>query len=54
LGPLAIIFGGLGMSRANAGASGKGMAIAGLTLGIIDTVLSVVRLVVVSRTGGLF
>ena len=38
LGPLAIIFGGIGLSRANKGASGKGMAIAGIVLGIVAIV----------------
>ena len=37
LGPLALIFGGVGLSRANNGASGKGMAIAGIVLVIIIT-----------------
>lgn len=35
---LAIIFGALGIKKANAGASGKGMAKAGLILGIIGVV----------------
>jgi hypothetical protein len=42
LGPLAVIFGGVGLSRANRGASGKGMAIAGLILGLIATVVAIV------------
>jgi hypothetical protein len=42
LGPLGIIFGGLGLRRANAGARGRGMALAGLIVGIIDTVLYIV------------
>jgi uncharacterized protein DUF4190 len=36
LGPLAIIFGGVGISKANQGADHKGLAIAGLVLGIVD------------------
>lgn len=32
---LAIIFGGVGISKANKGAEGKGKAVAGLVLGII-------------------
>jgi hypothetical protein len=40
LGVLALIFGGVGLSKANSGASGKGMAIAGLVLGIIGTLVS--------------
>lgn len=42
LGPLAVIFGAVGLSRANRGASGKGMAIAGLILGVIATVVAIV------------
>lgn len=39
LGPLAIIFGGIGISRANQGqATNKGVAIAGLVLGIVGTI----------------
>jgi Domain of unknown function (DUF4190) len=45
LGPLAVIFGGVGLSRANRGASGRGLAIAGIVLGVIDIVLLVVLLV---------
>ncbi|GAB3644566.1 DUF1707 and DUF4190 domain-containing protein [Glycomyces tarimensis] len=42
---LAIIFGAIGMSKANRGAAtNKGMAIAGLTLGIIGAALSVIRI----------
>lgn len=37
LGILAVIFGGIGISKANQGASGKGLAIAGLVLGIVGT-----------------
>ncbi|HEX2902209.1 MAG TPA: DUF4190 domain-containing protein [Jatrophihabitans sp.] len=48
LGPLAIIFGGIGLSRANRGGSGKGMAIAGIILGIIDIVLWIIVLAAVS------
>lgn len=36
---LAIIFGAIGISRANAGASGKGQAVAGLILGCIGLVI---------------
>ena len=52
LGPLAIIFGGVGMSRANKGASGKGMAIAAVVLGIIDIVLWVIVLALRSNSNG--
>lgn len=34
---LALIFGGIGISNANQGATGKGLAITGLVLGIIGT-----------------
>jgi hypothetical protein len=36
---LALIFGGIGISKANQGAAGKGLAVAGLVLGIIGTVV---------------
>ncbi len=36
---LALIFGGIGISKANQGAAGKGLAIAGLVLGIIGTLV---------------
>jgi hypothetical protein len=39
LGVLALIFGGIGISKANQGATGKGLAIAGLVLGIIGTLV---------------
>jgi hypothetical protein len=39
LGILALIFGGIGISKANQGASGKGMAVAGLVLGILGTLI---------------
>ena len=41
---LAIIFGGVGMSRANQGASGKGLAIAGLVLGIVAIAIYVLAI----------
>lgn len=46
LGPLAIIFGAIGLHRANRGAKGRGMAWSGLILGIIDVVLIIVLLAV--------
>jgi hypothetical protein len=49
LGPLAVIFGALGLSRANRGASGRGMAIAGLVLGLIATVVAVILLVAMAN-----
>ena len=54
LGPLAVIFGGVGLSKANRGAGHKGMAIAGLVLGVLDIILFVVVLVAVSHNGGHF
>ncbi len=39
---LGIVFGGIGISRANSGARGKGMAISGVVLGIASLVLYVV------------
>ncbi len=42
LGPLGIIFGALGWSRANRGDSGKGIAIAAVVVGVIDVLLFVV------------
>jgi hypothetical protein len=46
LGPLAIIFGGIGLSRANRGAPGRGMAIAGIALGVVDVVVYLILLLV--------
>jgi len=43
---LAIVFGGVGLSRANAGAPGKGTATAGLILGIVGLVLPMLVLMV--------
>lgn len=54
LGPLAIIFGGVGLSNANRGAGHRGMALAGVVLGILDIVLFVVVLITVSHNGGHF
>jgi hypothetical protein len=51
LGPLAIIFGGIGLSRANRGAKGRGMAIAGLILGVVDIVLFIVVIAASSHHG---
>lgn len=39
LGVLALIFGSIGISKANEGAGGKGLAIAGLVLGILGTLV---------------
>jgi hypothetical protein len=48
LGILAVIFGGVGISRANRiGGAGKGMAVTGLVLGLIAVVLAVILLIAV-------
>jgi hypothetical protein len=53
LGPLAIIFGGVGWARANRGAAGsRGMAIAAVVLGVIDLVIFFVVLAVAANSGG--
>ena len=54
LGPLAIIFGGIGLSRANHGAEHRTMSVWAIALGILDIVLWVVILAVASQHGGLF
>jgi hypothetical protein len=48
LGPLAIIFGGVGLSRANKGAPRKTMSIWAIALGILDIVVFVILLVSLS------
>jgi hypothetical protein len=52
LGPLAIIFGGVGLSRANRGAGHRGMAIAAVILGIVDLIIFGVVVAVVAKHGG--
>jgi hypothetical protein len=52
LGPLAIIFGGVGLSRANRGARHRGMAIAAIVLGVIDLIIFGVLLIVAAKHGG--
>jgi hypothetical protein len=49
LGPLAVIFGAVGLSRANNGASGKGMAVAGLVLGLIAAILAIILLALLAH-----
>lgn len=44
---LAIVFGGIGIAKANNGAPGKGMAVAGLVLGIVSIALYVLVVVAV-------
>lgn len=51
LGPLAVIFGAVGLSRANRGASGKGLAIAGIVVGSVVTVLSIIAIAVLTSNG---
>jgi hypothetical protein len=51
LGPLAIIFGGLGLRNANRGSGRKGLAIAGLVLGIIDVLVLILIVAVASSHG---
>jgi hypothetical protein len=52
LGPLAVVFGGVGLSRANRGAGGRGMAIAAIVLGVVDILLFVVLVVAAANNGG--
>jgi Domain of unknown function (DUF4190) len=52
LGPLALIFGGIGLSKANRGAGHKGTAIAAVVLGIIDLIIMGVLMVVAAKNGG--
>ncbi|MFC4031356.1 DUF4190 domain-containing protein [Streptomyces polygonati] len=53
LGPLALIFGGIGLRNAGRGASGRGMALAAVILGAVDIALFIVVLAVASSHGGL-
>lgn len=52
LGPLAIILGSVGWNRANQGAQSKGMAIAGVVLGVIDVVLFALFIALAITHGG--
>jgi hypothetical protein len=54
LGPLAIIFGGVGLRKANQGAGHRGMAWAGLVLGIIDVLIFVVLIALAASHHGHF
>ena len=54
LGPLAIIFGGVGWARANRGAKHRGMAIAAVILGVIDLIIFGVVVAVAAKNGGSF
>ena len=51
LGPLAIIFGGIGWSRANRGAAHKGMSIAAVVIGALEIIAYVVLVVAVAKNG---
>lgn len=51
LGPLAVIFGGIGLSRANHGAEHRTMSIWAIALGVLDIVLFVILVVVASKNG---
>ncbi|MEU6487395.1 DUF4190 domain-containing protein [Streptomyces sp. NPDC046887] len=53
LGPLAIIFGAVGLRQAKAGKGGSGMAKASIVLGIIDVVLFIVLIAIASSNGGM-
>jgi hypothetical protein len=52
LGPLAIIFGGVGWSKANHGARHRGMAIAAVVFGILDLIVFAVLVAVAAKNGG--
>jgi hypothetical protein len=52
LGPLAIVFGGIGWSKANHGARHRGMAIAAVVFGILDLVVFAVLVAVAAKSGG--
>jgi Domain of unknown function (DUF4190) len=52
LGPLAVIFGGVGLSRAKRGAGHRGMSIAAIVLGIVDIALFVILVVAAANNGG--
>jgi hypothetical protein len=54
LGPLGIIFGGIGWSRANHGAAGKGMAIAAVIIGVFDVLLFIGLVALAASNHGRF
>ena len=54
LGPLAVVFGGVGLSRAKRGAGHSGMSIAAIVLGVIDIALFVVLVAAAANNGGSF
>ncbi len=51
LGPLGIVFGAIGWSRANRGEGGKGISIAAVVLGVVDVLLFVVLVAIVATNG---
>ena len=52
LGPLAIIFGSVGLSKSNRGAAHHTMSIAAIVLGIIDVAVFVLVLALAKQHGG--
>jgi hypothetical protein len=52
LGPLAVVFGVLGLQRANAGAPNRRLAITGIVLGVIDTAFFVALIALTASGGG--
>ncbi|GAA5080537.1 DUF4190 domain-containing protein [Streptomyces sp. SID10815] len=52
LGPLAIIFGGIALRQTAGAGGGRGMAKAGIVLGIVDLVIFFVLLAVAASNGG--
>jgi Domain of unknown function (DUF4190) len=53
LGPLAVIFGGIGLSRSKVSGAGRGQAIAGIILGVIDIVAYFVLVALLTTHGGM-
>jgi uncharacterized membrane protein HdeD (DUF308 family) len=51
LGPLAIVFGGVGLSHANRGAEHRTMSVWAIVLGAVDLVLGIIVLAALSRNG---
>jgi len=49
LGPLAIIFGGVGLSRAKRGAGHRGMSLAAIVLGVIDLIVYAILIIAVTN-----
>ena len=54
LGPLAIIFGGVGVSKANRDAGHRGTAWAGVVLGIVDVLIFAVLIILAANNHGHF